>query len=188
MALEAIEKAQVAHPRPDPRHRLEHCTMIEDRHLERMVRLGAVALPFASYVWQHGEKLRKFYGRRADRMFAHASFLKAGVKTAASSDHPAGLHPPLLGIQSMVTRRTADGKVIGPAEKIDLVEAVRLYTTHAAYASREERFKGCLAPGRAADFVILDRDPWDVPPEEIGAIEVDRTVAGGRTTHRRPVM
>jgi predicted amidohydrolase YtcJ len=164
MALKAIEQAQDAFPRQQPRHRLEHCTMIDDALLAWMARLGVIALPFGSYLYQHGEKLERFYGVRAARMFAHNSFLKANVKVAGSSDHPAGLYPPLLGVQSMVTRKTASGEVIGPEERISLEEAFRMYTVFAAYASGEEHLKGQLRPGYLADMVVLDRDPWEGPP------------------------
>jgi hypothetical protein len=183
MALTAIERAQAALPRRDPRHRLEHCTMVDDGILAWMARLGVMALPFGSYLYQHGEKLERFYGARAARMFAHNSFLKAGVKVAGSSDHPAGLYPPLLGVQSMVTRQTASGQVIGPAERIPLEEAFRMYTVYAAYASGEEHLKGRLSPGFLADLVVLDQDPWETAPEEIGRIGVRLTLVGGRVVH-----
>jgi len=181
MALNAVEKAQIAQPRKDPRHRIEHCTMVDDELLSRMARLGVMALPFGSYLYQHGEKLKRFYGDRAARMFAHNSFLKAGVKVAGSSDHPAGLYPPLLGVQSMVTRQTVSGDIIGPGEKISLEEAFRMYTVYAAYASGEEQIKGRLLPGMLADMVVLEKDPWESPPEEISTIGVHQTIVGGQT-------
>jgi len=180
MALKSIERAQTLSPRKDPRHRIEHCTMVDDRLLAWMARLGVIALPFGSYIWQHGEKLRPFYGKRADRMFAHGSFLQAGVKVAGSSDHPAGLYPPLLGVQSMVTRQTAAGEVIGPAEKIPLLEAFRMFSQYAAYATGEEHTRGRLSPGMLADMVVLEQDPWMCPPDEISAIGIHRTIVGGR--------
>lgn len=183
MALKSIERAQAAYPRREPRHRLEHCTMVDDALLGWMARLGVMALPFGSYLYQHGEKLERFYGVRAARMFAHNSFLKAGVKVAGSSDHPAGLYPPLLGVQSMVTRRTASGQVIGSAERISLEEAFRMYTVYAAHASGEEHLKGQLRPGFLADLVVLDQDPWKTPPEEISRIGVLLTMVGGRVVH-----
>ena len=185
MTLNAIERAQSAYRRPAPRHRIEHCTLIDDDLLNRMGRLGVMALPFGSYVWQHGEKLKQFYGDRAARMFAHRSFLNAGIKLAGSSDHPAGLYPPLLGVQSMVTRQTAAGEVIGSDEKISLEDAFRMYTVNAAYASGEEGVKGQLTAGRLADWVVLDRDPWETPPEAISQIGIHMTVVGGRVVYRQ---
>ena len=185
MALTAIERAQQAAPRPDTRHRIEHCTIIDDALLARMAALKVMALPFTSYIWQHGEKLRPFYGRRADRMFAHKSFLDAGVAVATGSDHPVGLLSPLMGVQCMVTRRTADGEVVGAAERLSVDEALRVYTVYAAYASFEEHVKGRLAPGYLADAVVLDQDPWDVAPECLADISVDMTIVGGRVVYDR---
>ena len=180
MVLDAIERAQQANPTAEQRHRIEHCTMIDDKIIERMARLKVIALPFVSYLWQHGEKLRPFYGLRADRMFAHKSFLAAGVKVASGSDHPVGLHSPLLGIQCMVTRKTASGETIGLNERISLEEAIRVYTADAAYATGEENWKGMLKPSMLADAVVLKQDPWKVNPDEIGSIDVAMTIVGGK--------
>ena len=185
MLLDAIERAQQVNPVADARHRIEHCTMIDDNILKRMARLKMMALPFVSYLWQHGEKLRPFYGARADRMFAHKSFLKAGVKVASGSDHPVGLHSPLLGIQCMATRKTAAGETIGLDERISLEEAVRVYTADAAYATGEENLKGRLKPNMLADAVVLNQDPWQVNPDEIGSIDVAMTIVGGKIVFQK---
>lgn len=184
MALDAIERAQKAFPRPDPRHRIEHCTIINDEILRRMRSLGVIAIPFGSYLWQHGEKLIPYYGpERVETMFAHRSFLERGIKVAGSSDHPCGLYPPLLGIQTMVTRQTQTGEVVGPDQKISIEEAFKMYTVYAAYASFEEGIKGSLTVGRLADMVVLAQDPWEVGPEDIGQIGVAMTILGGRVVY-----
>ena len=183
MALNAIERAMNHSLRPDPRHRIEHCTMIDDYLLERMGRLGVVALPFSSYLWQHAEKLRPFYGDRAERMFAHKSFLDAGVVPASGSDHPVGLHSPLLGVQCMITRKSPTGEIIGPNERLSLEEAFKVYTTYAAYASGEEKIKGTLTPGKLADMVVLDRDPWETDPDQIAGIGVEMTIVNGKIVY-----
>jgi len=186
MALDAIEKAQRDDPKPDPRHRIEHCTMINESILRRMHNLGVIATPFASYLWQHGDKLVKYYGReRSEMMFAHGSFLKGGVGVAGGSDHPAGLHAPLLGVQSMVTRKTPSGEVIGAGQRISVEEAFKMYTAYAAYASFEEDIKGSLTVGRLADLVVLNQDPWKMNPEDIGQIGVEMTIVGGTVVYPR---
>lgn len=186
MALDAIEFAQSEFSRPDPRHRIEHCTIINEEILKRMRSLGVMALPFGSYVWQHGEKLIPYYGRkRAEMMFAHKSFLDAGIRVAGASDCPAGLYPPLLGVQCMVTRKTSSGEVIGEDQRISIEEAFRMYTVFGAYTSFEEDIKGSLVVGRLADMVVLAQDPWSVPPAEIGQIPVDLTILGGRVVYDR---
>jgi len=186
MALDAIQKAQSEYPRVDPRHRIEHCTIVNESILRRMRDLEVMALPFGSYLWQHGDKLVKYYGKeRAEAMFSHKSFLDAGVRVAGSSDHPAGLYPPLLGVQSMVTRKTPSGDLIGPGQRISIDEAFKMYTVCAAYASFEENIKGSLTVGRLADLVVLDRDPWTIRPDDIGQIGVDMTILGGKVVYRR---
>jgi hypothetical protein len=183
MALNAIERAMTRNPRPDPRHRIEHCTMIDDRLLGRMGRLGVVALPFSSYLWQHAEKLRPFYGERAERMFAHKSFLDASVVPASGSDHPVGLHSPLLGVQCMVTRKSPTGEIFGRSERLSLEEAFKVYTTYAAYASGEEKIKGTLTPGKLADMVVMERDPWETDPDQIAGIGVQMTIVNGNIVY-----
>jgi len=186
MALDAIDNAQAGFPRQDARHRIEHCTIINQSILSRMRRLNVLAIPFGSYLWQHGEKILPFYGpKRAEMMFGHKSFLDAGVKTAGASDHPAGLLPPLLGIQTMVTRKTSFGEVIGANQKISIEEALKMYTVHAAFATFEENIKGSITPGKMADMVVLKQDPWKVSPEEISEIDIHMTIMGGRVVYER---
>jgi predicted amidohydrolase YtcJ len=89
----------------------------------------------------------------------------------------------MMAIQSMVTRKDVRGRVWGPSQRISVTEAMRICTVHGAYASFEENSKGTLAPGKLADFVILEKDPHDVDPDAIKDIRIVRTVMGGRTVH-----
>ena len=67
-----------------------------------------------------------------------------------------------------------------PGQKITVEEAVRAYTENAAYASFDESRKGILSKGRLADFVMLERDIFEIAPEEIAGVRVRMTVVGGR--------
>jgi predicted amidohydrolase YtcJ len=145
-----------------------------------MHRLGAIAVPFGSYVHYHGGNLARWYGaQRLERMFAHRSFLDAGVAVAGSSDYPCGPFEPLLAMQSCVTRTGWDGTPLGLSQRITPREALELYTTGAAYASGEQHRKGRLAPGYLADFVVLAENPLEVDPAHLGSIEVRATYVGG---------
>ncbi|QWF84135.1 amidohydrolase [Amycolatopsis sp. CA-230715] len=188
LLLDAVEAAQRAHPRPHARHRIEHCTLVDPGLLARIAALGLIAVPFGSYVAFHGEKLPGYYGRqRAERMFPHRALLDAGVPVAGSSDFPCGPYDVRLALRSCVTRRTADGTVLGEDQRISQAEALALYTTGAAYASGEEHRKGTIAEGMLADFVVLDRDPFHVPGEELTEIEVEQTWVGAeRVWSREP--
>lgn len=187
LLLGLLEEAQNEQPRPEIRHRIEHCTIVDEEIINRMRRLGAIAVPFGSYIHYHGGKLIDWYGRkRLERMFAHRWFLDAGVAVAGSSDYPCGPFQPLLALQSCVTRRGWDGVVMGENQRITQREALALYTTHAAFTSGEEHVKGRLTPGYLADFVVLDDDPLTVDPSTIAALGVRETFVGGERVYAAP--
>ena len=166
---------------PLRRHRIEHCTLVDDDIVRRIRDLGLVAVPFGSYARFHGDKLAGYYGEeRLERMFAHRTLLDAGVAVAGSSDFPCGPFEPLAAVASCVSRQALDGRLVGPSQRISPLEAIALYTTGSAYASGEEHLKGRLAPGQLADFVELGADPLEVPADEIAGIEVRSTWVGGK--------
>jgi len=185
MVLTSYERALRAHPRPDPRFRIEHCTLVNPAILKRMKALGVIPTPFCTYVWQHCEKWPAYGEERLEWMFAMRSFLDAGIPVTGSSDYIPGPFPPLLGIQSCVTRKGKDGKVWGGSQKISVEEAVRCYTRHGAYASFDESRKGAIEAGRLADLVVLGADPFKSAPDAIKDIPVDGTMVGGRWAWRR---
>lgn len=179
LLLEAHERAR--HRGSSPlRHRIEHCTLVDDDIVRRIRDLELVAVPFGSYARFHGDKLVGYYGRdRLERMFAHRMLLDAGVPVAGSSDYPCGPFEPLAALASCVERLTPQGEPIGLSQRISIEEAVRLYTTGAAYASGEEDRKGTLTPGMLADWVELDRDPFEVEAAELASLSVRSTWVGG---------
>jgi predicted amidohydrolase YtcJ len=179
--LDAISAAQQNSPRADPRHRIEHTSLVNPQLIRRMRELGTVAVPFANYALAHGDKLRTFYGAgRAEWMFAHRAMLDAGVPVAGSSDYPCGPYEPLFAMRSCVTRLDRDGVPFGASQRITAAEALALYTTGSAYASGEERAKGKIAHGYLADFVVLGQDPLAVDGADLADIPVLGTWVGGR--------
>jgi predicted amidohydrolase YtcJ len=183
MVLTAYELALRQRPRPDARHRIEHCTLINDNLLKRMAAIGAIPTPFYTYVYYHGDKWAQYGQERTRSMFAHRSFLDHKIRVAGASDYIPGPYEPLMAIQSMVTRKDYKGRVWGENQKINVDEALRVCTINGAYASYEEKVKGSITPGKLADFVMLADDPHKVDPGTIKDIKVVRTVVGGRTVH-----
>ena len=181
--LNAYERAQSEHPRPDPRHRIEHCTLVNPDLLSKMNRLGTIATPFCTYVYYHGEKM-EFYGEeRLEWMFAQRSFIDSGVVSTGATDYPPGPFEPLMGIQSCVTRTDMNGKMWGPSQRISVEEALRLYTLNGAYASFDEDKKGSIEAGKLADMVVLAEDITSVEPSTIKDIPIVETVIGGETAY-----
>jgi predicted amidohydrolase YtcJ len=178
--LGIYEQLMAESPRRGARPRLEHCTLVNDSLIARMRAIGAVPVPFAGYVYFHGDVLH-FYGEERTRhMFAMRSLLDAGLRPASSSDYTASPADPLLWLQSQVTRTDMAGHVWGANQRISVAEAIRCATMNGAYASFEEHAKGSLEPGKLADLVVLKQDPFHVDPGALAQIAVERTMVEGR--------
>jgi hypothetical protein len=186
MVLRAYELALRAHPRPDARLRIEHCTLVNPDLLRRIATIGAIPAPFYTYVYYHGDKWVEYGEERTRWMFAHRSFLDHKIRVAGASDYVPGPYEPMMAIQSMVTRKDHRGRVWGANQRISVDEALQVCTINGAHASFEERIKGSITEGKLADFVILADDPHKVDPDRIKDIRIVRTVVGGRTVHPAP--
>ncbi len=186
MFLDVIEQAQEEYPRKDPRNRIIHCTVVTPKIIARVRKLGLLPTIFGPYPYFHGEKILDGFGsERLERMFAARSFLDAGLKVSAHSDHPAAPYSPLMGIHALVNRRTAKGRPIGRSQRITVMEALKLYTIYAAYHTFEERVMGSIEHGKYADMVVMGNDILTVRSEEIINIPVDVTIVGGRIVFQR---
>jgi predicted amidohydrolase YtcJ len=181
--LNAYERALELHQGPNPRHRIEHCSLVNHDLLTRIKAAGVVPTPFYTYAHYHGNKWGDYGPDKMERMFAHRSFLDYGIPVAPASDFTPGPYEPMMAIQSMVTRKDMQGRVWGGSQRVSVEEALRICTVHGAYASFEEDLKGSLTPGKLADYVILASDPRTTDPDQIKNIRVLRTVLGGRDTH-----
>lgn len=185
MVLDAYEKYQKLARRPDPRPRIEHCSLVNPEILRRIKAIGAIPTPFYTYVYYHGEKWDNYGEEKMQWMFAHKSFLDYGIPVAAASDYTPGPFEPMMALQSMVTRKDFEGRVWGANQRITVDQALTVCTRNAAYASFEENKKGSIEEGKLADFVILAEDPHEVDPDHLKDIEIVRTVVGGKTMYRR---
>jgi hypothetical protein len=183
MALQAYERVLRDWPGPNPRFRLEHCSLVNPGLLERIRDTGSVPTPFYTYAHYHGNKWLDYGAEKMQWMFAHKSFLDYGIPVAPASDYTPGPFEPLMAIQSMVTRKDFKGRVWGPNQCVDVGQALRICTVNGAYASMEEDLKGSLAPGKLADLVMLAADPHETEPDRIKEIAVLRTLVGGRVVH-----
>jgi predicted amidohydrolase YtcJ len=183
MVLKAYERVLQGWQGPNPRFRIEHCSLVNPDLLQRIKASGVVPAPFYTYAHYHGEKWHEYGADKMEWMFAHRSFLDYGIPVAPASDYTPGPFEPLMAIQSMVTRKDFRGTVWGPSQRISVEEAVRICTVNGAYASGEEQIKGSLTPGKLADLVVLGADPHNTDPDQIKNIPVLRTIVDGRTVY-----
>ncbi|RJQ87084.1 amidohydrolase [Amycolatopsis panacis] len=160
VVLDAYEAALAATPRPDHRHRIEHCAVLQPAELARLARLGLIPSPQGRFVNELGDGMRAALGEaRVPWCYRLRSLLDAGCVLPASSDRPVVDGAPLLGLADMVARRTSTGAPFGPGEALTPAEALRAYTYGSAYATFAESYLGTLEPGKLADFVVLSANP-----------------------------
>ena len=168
----------------DRRFRIEHAQHLRAEDIPRFARLRVIASMQPYHAIDDGRWAEKRIGiDRCRTTYAFRSLEKAGATLVFGSDWDVAPLSPLAGIDAAVNRRTLDGKHPGgwiPEEKIPLVDALRAYTSSAAWAAFEEGEKGSLGEGKLADFVVLSRDPLSIPARELDSVKVDATVVGGR--------
>lgn len=183
MWLDLIEKAQTLYPRPDPRHRIEHCCITNDAQIKRIKELGMIPVANPRFVHLNGDRYITFYGDRIDRIFPLKSFLAAGVPCAIGTDSPIISENPLEGIATAMSRKASSGNVIAGSQRVTFLEILRMYTYNGAYAAFEESRTGSLEPGKLADLAVFDGNLLESMPEDIEKTNCVFTMVDGEILH-----
>lgn len=182
--LDIFERVETAAGPRDRRFRIEHAQHLRPSDFQRFARLGVIASMQPYHAIDDGRWAEKVIGpERIKTTYGFRAMLDNGVTLAFGSDWFVAPPTPLEGLYAAVTRRTLDDAHPGgwvPDQKITLDEALRAYTVGGAYASYEEDLKGTLELGKLADVVVIDRDLFDIAPEEIRDARVWATIVGGR--------
>jgi len=183
--LDAFEAAQKKYPRADTRPVIVHAQTTRDDQLDRMKALGVVPSFFPLHTFFWGDRHRdRFLGpARAARISPTAGAVARGIRFSMHADTPVLPMDPLRIVASAVTRRTSSGAVLGPEQRIGVMQALRAVTIDAAYQHFLEAKVGSLEPGKLADFVIVDRSPLQ-DPEHIEDIRVLETFVAGHSAYR----
>lgn len=188
LALDAIEFAMNAHPRPNPRHRLEHAVLNTDAALQRTRDLGVLVSTQPHGIRLLGEEMREMWGeQRAQRIMPTRRWLDLGVPLSLSSDCPTlpWWQPPIV-MAGAVTRMTSSNAVLGEDQVMTVEECMRAYTMGGAYACFEEDVKGSLEPGKFADLIVWRLDPYTtLLPDMLATHPVDLTMVGGKVVFER---
>ncbi len=189
-ALETYELAENKNHNKDHRPRIEHIETIDTADILRFAKLGVIASmqPLHSYpdadtldVWA-----RNIGADRASRAWVWKSIADAGGRYAFGSDWPIVTLNPWEGLQTAVTRQTADGKPAGgfvPSQRLTVAQAVEGYTLGAAFAGRREKTEGSIEVGKVADLILLDRNIFEIDPHSIGETKVVTTIVGGKIVY-----
>lgn len=165
------------------RHRLEHVQVIHPDDAGRYADLDVIASMQPVHIISDMFTADRYWGDRAAYSYAWRTQLDHGTRLAFGSDAPVESPNPFWGLHAAVTRRQPDGEpgVDGwyPQQKITLSEALKAYTSGAAYATYMEDRLGILAPNYLADLLVLDTDPFTAPPDKLREIKPVATMIGG---------
>jgi predicted amidohydrolase YtcJ len=182
VVIEALEAAVAKHPVWEHRHIIQHFQVGDEMQLRRVKAIGAGVNIFANHVYFFGDRhVDTFLGpERAATIDPCGSARRVGVHMAVHSDTPVTPLAPLFTAGVAINRQTESGKVLGPAERLSVMDALHAITLDAAWTLKMETEIGSIEAGKYADFAILADNPLEVGPAAIGAIKVLGTVSGGR--------
>ncbi|TKH08633.1 amidohydrolase [Peribacillus simplex] len=183
LALDAYEEAQKTNGKRDSRHSVEHIEVIHPDDVHRFKELGVTASmqPDHFAMSERGVYTERIGKEREKHVFSIKTLQEAGAKLAFGTDFPIDSLDPLLQIYRAVTRIDSSGETVWhPHECITLSEALKAYTAGSAYGAFRDEELGSLEVGKLADIIVLERNLFEVPAEEIPNTKVQLTIVDGK--------
>jgi predicted amidohydrolase YtcJ len=183
--LDAFEAAYQAVGGRQLRNRVEHAQVVALPDIPRFKQLDLIASMQPTHATSDKNMAENRIGKeRLKGAYAWRTFLAQGTRIAAGSDFPVESDNPFFGLHAAVTRTDHDNEPKGGwhiEQAMTLQEAFRAFTLDAAYAQHQEKSIGSLESGKWADFIVVDRDLFKIPPADLWKIKVEQTwVAGER--------
>jgi predicted amidohydrolase YtcJ len=185
-ALDAFEATQDVWRPLGLRHRIEHAQFLTLEDIPRFARLGVAASVQFSHAPSDRDLAERFWAGETGRAYAYRSLWDAGALIANGSDAPIEELDPWAGVLAGVRRTLDDRPAWHPEQALSLEQALLATCQTPAFLARDERVRGKLLPGYYADLVVLDRDPFAIPEDELPQVEVVATMVGGRWVHNPP--
>ncbi len=180
-ALNAFEETRELWQPLGLRHRIEHAQLLAPEDVARFASIGVTASVQFSHAPSDRALADRYWAGKTDGAYAWRSLLDAGATVINGSDAPVEELDPLAGVRAGV-RRTIDDRPAWHGEQcVTIDEAFHATCVAPAWMARDERRRGTLIPGKLADLVVLDRDPWDDLDAQVVA-----TMVGGRWVHNPP--
>jgi hypothetical protein len=179
-ALDAFERSREAWQPSGLRQRIEHAQCLAPEDVARFAELGIATSVQFSHAPSDAELAKRYWADRLDRTYSFRSLLDSGALLANGSDAPVEELEPWAGVVAVVLDHWRED------QKLTLEQALHAVCVAPAWLSHDERVRGTLVPGRYADLVVLDRDPFACEPEELRGVQVVATMLGGRWTHNPP--
>lgn len=182
-AFEQLRKYEKRNNLPHLRHRIEHVQIIHPDDAPRLAKLNVIASMQPIHATSDMHAADRYWGKRAQFSYAWRDQLNFGATLAFGSDAPVESPNPFWGIYAAVTRKRADAPDSDPAwfpeQALTLEEAFSAYTFGAAYTANAEHRLGKLAENYHADLIVLNADPFVIPPKDLLTITADSVMIDG---------
>lgn len=175
-AVKAIEAALEDHPRLDHRHTLIHACLIPEGTLEKIASLGiGITLQpgFLVSPLEPPQHMESLIGDRAAHIWPLKKLVEMGIHINGGSDGPVLIPNPLEGIKGACNHSVPD-------QSLSVAEALRIFTYNVAFTSFDENERGSLEKGKLADMVVLNRNPLQLAPADLGQLKVDYLYQSGQ--------
>jgi predicted amidohydrolase YtcJ len=192
-ALDAVEVVRAFNGPTSLTHQIAHASYIIPQDVSRFSELGVVA-DLSPIIWYptfflEGHKIA-MGKERAERFWPNRDLLETGALMSGGSDWPVIPNPdPWNGIEGMVTRRNPSGAfgdaTLWPEQALDLASTLEIYTINGARTLRLGDVTGSIEVGKSADLIVLDRNLFEIPADEIADIKVLTTYFEGRPVYER---
>jgi len=192
--LDAFERLDREKPIAPSRSHVMHGSFMSEEALDRMQRMGVLVDVQPGWLYFDVPALKRVFGLENMRyFFPLRSYMDRGIIVAGGSDHMIGHEKngavnafnPFFNMWASITRRTREGEVVYPQERITRQEALKMWTIWAAYLQFGEKTRGSIEPGKFADLVVIDRDYFNCAEDEIRRIEPVATIVNGRVVSGR---
>ena len=185
-ALDAFEETKQIWGGMDLRQRIEHAQLLAPEDVGRFADVGVAASVQFSHATSDRDVADRYWAGKTDGAYAFRSLWDSGAVVANGSDAPIEELDPLAGIRAGVLRTIDDRPAWHPEQTLTVEQAFQATCVTPAWLSYDEHRRGKLVPGYLADLVVLDRDPFELQPEELADVQVVATMVGGRWTHNPP--
>jgi len=179
-ALDAFERTRDIWQPKGLRQRIEHAQCLAAEDVPRFAELGVAVSAQFTHAPSDEHLAKKFWAGKLDGTYSFRSLLESGALVANGSDAPVEELDPWAGVVAGVLRHWRED------QRLTVEQALHATCVAPTWLSHDERLRGTLVPGRLADLVVLDRDPFAVDGEELADVQVVATMVGGRWTHNPP--
>jgi predicted amidohydrolase YtcJ len=167
------------------RWRIEHAQHLSAADIPRFGRLGVIASMEGIHATSDAPYVLARLGpkRAEEGAYVWQKLMKSGAVIANGTDAPVEDIDPIPSFYASVSRRTKDGSVFYPDQRMSRMEALRSYTINAAFAGFDDKIKGSLSVGKLADITVFSKDLMTIPEEQIPSTQIVYTIVGGKVQY-----